>query len=104
MRIALPVVLLLFGASSAHGQTQTSGSVEPRAEPTVPAQAPVQPLPTAAPAPALQEELVTPRGSARVEATTAAEQAQPAEKKRSRVVWFLVGAVVVLGILVAATI
>jgi hypothetical protein len=99
MRLALPIVLLLFGVSSAHGQAQTSGA---RAEST--AQAPVQPRPVASPAPALPEDSATNQPSARAEAATAAGQVEAQEpKKRSRVVWFLVGAVVVLGAVLAAT-
>lgn len=103
MRIALPIVLLLFGASSAYGQAQTSASA---AESTVPApaQAPVQPRPATSPAPAVPEESNRDQPSARAEAATAAEKVEAQEpKKRSRVVWFLVGAVVVLGVVLAAT-
>ena len=100
MRIALPVVLLLFGTLSVHAQAPTSGSP---ISSTVPpsAQAPVQSPNTAASAPALPDS-TEPQTSARAEAATTVPQAESQQpKKRSRVVWFVVGAVVVLGIIVA---
>ena len=102
MRIALPVLFLLFGASAASGQTQT-----PRApvEAAVPAAAPatVQPIPAATPAPAAAtEEPTTVQASTRAEAAAVAERTEAQEpRRRSRVVWFLVGAVVVLALIVA---
>jgi hypothetical protein len=102
MRIALPIVLLLFGASSAHGQAQSAAS---RAESTAPApaQAPVEPAPVASPVLVLPEEPAKDQPSARAEAAATGEHVQAQEKKHSRVVWFLVGAVVVLGVVLAAT-
>ena len=105
MRIALPVVLLLFGALSVHAQAQAPASGSPTIPSTVPpsAQARVQPPNTAASTSALQDS-TKPQTSARAEAATAVPQAESQEpKKRSRVVWFLVGAVVVLGIIVATS-
>jgi hypothetical protein len=62
---------------------------------------PAQALPAAAPArPAAPTR---PRTPARAEAATTVEEAEAQEpKKRSRVVWILVGAVIVLAIIVAA--
>jgi hypothetical protein len=110
MRIALPVVVLLFGASSARAQIGTSEPVaETRAEavvppvPVVPAQAPVQPLRAAATTPALQEQPTAQRAPAPAEAAAVGRARQEEPKRRSRVVWFLVGAVAVLGIIVATS-
>jgi hypothetical protein len=102
MRITLPVAFLLIGASSAQGQTDTSGFA---VAPTVPAEAPApaRSLPAAAPAPALPAASTQPQASAHAEAVTAAPAAQPEQpRKRSRVLWILVGAVAVLAIIVAA--
>jgi hypothetical protein len=101
MRIARPVALLLFSTSIAFGQTQTSGFAvagKGQAE----KQAPAQPVPAAAPA--LPKEPTEPQTSARAEAATTVQQSEAQEpKKQNRVVWFLVGAVVVLAIIVAAS-
>jgi len=106
MRTTLPVVLLLLGASSARssaqGQADTSGFAVAS---TVPSQAPAptRSVPAAAAAPALRAAPTQPQVSARAEAVAAAAHAQPEEpKKRSRVLWILVGAVAVLAIIVAA--
>jgi hypothetical protein len=103
MRIALPVVVLLFGATSAHGQVQPSGSTVDFA--AVPAA--VEPVPAAASTPAAAPALASaPTGieaPARAEAAVTAERAQPAQRRGpTRAVWFLLGAVAVLALILVA--
>jgi hypothetical protein len=107
MRIALPVVVLLFGATSAHGQVQPSGSTVdfaavPAAVEPVPAAAST---PAAAPAaaPALASAPTGIEAPARAEAAVTAERAQPAQRRGpTRAVWFLLGAVAVLALILVA--
>jgi hypothetical protein len=99
MRTILPIALLLLGASSAQGQSDTS---EFAAASTVPApsQVPTRSVPAAAPEPAPAPTRA--QTSARAEAVTSAPGAQQEEpRKRSRVLWILVGAVAVLAIILA---
>ena len=107
MRIALPLVFLLFGMSSAHSQTPTQSqtpTATPTAEQAVTVQPQVQPPTAAVPAPAVPEESVRPQTPARAEAATATHESKADEpRQRSRVLWILVGAVFVLGILVAVS-
>jgi hypothetical protein len=106
MRIALPAVLLLFGSASVGAQAQTTSPATESATP-VSVQAPAQPTPAAPPvsaraaAPAAPAAPAAAQTVARAEAATAVERTAVQERKRSRLVWFLVGAVVVLGIIVA---
>jgi hypothetical protein len=97
MRIALPAVLLLFGSASAGAQTLPAAESAASA----PAPATAQPAPTASPSGPRAMEPASPETVTRTKPTTAAEPTVVQEKKRSRVVWFLVGAVVVLAIIVA---
>lgn len=102
MRMIVPVVLLLFGATSVVAQPQTSGT--PPVEPRAPLPAPVQPLPAATPVPVLPEPSNTSEASTRAEGPAAAEESQPEEpRKRSRMLWFLAGAVAVLAIILVAS-
>ncbi len=106
MRYTLPAALLLFGAANVHAQPQTSGSSVDSTVPVPSPSAPARLLPAPAPAFVLPERSTTmPQPSARAEVVASADEAAAPvvqERRRSRLVWFLVGAVVVLGILVAA--
>jgi hypothetical protein len=102
MRITLPVVLLLFTVTTAQGQAQTSAAPVGAAVPA-PAEVPAAPAPAVAVAPAdvpaRPADAVAPAEAARPAAEARAEE----PTRKSRAVWFLVGAVVVLGIVLAAT-
>lgn len=116
MRITVPVVLLLLVTSVASAQTPTASSAlvsEVAASPlvAVPSQ-PVAVPATPAPQAATEAEPTTAVTQAATEAEPATERAQVAsttedafaqeEPRRSRVLWILVGVVVVLGIIVLA--
>jgi hypothetical protein len=126
MRITVPVVLLLFAVSGATAQTPSASS----AIASEVAAAPLAPLPSQPVAgPMTPAAQATTQGasqaeptSAVVQATTQAEEATQAEAatdraqvatttqdsemqdepKRSRVLWVLVGVVIVLGVIVLA--
>jgi hypothetical protein len=94
MRITLPIVLLLFGASSAHGQTRSAPSAVASAEA---APALTQSTPATAQDSAISTAPTRPQPSVRAEETKTVEPARAQEPKQpSRVVWILVGAVLVL--------
>ncbi|MHB1222668.1 MAG: hypothetical protein ACYC2G_01270 [Gemmatimonadaceae bacterium] len=112
MRIVLPF-LLLFGFMSLDARAQAPvATAQPSAQlpaevpAEVPAEArvPAQSTPAAAPQAAPPGEPASAQQPAHAEAATDAGQAQPEEpKQRSRAIWFLLGAVVVLGVVLAAS-
>jgi hypothetical protein len=104
MRIALPF-LLLFGLMSLDARAQAPGATaQPPAQLPAEAGVPVQPAPAAPTQSAPPAEPANAQQPAHAEAVTDAGQAQPEKpKQRSRAVWFLLGAVVVLGIVLAAS-
>ncbi len=99
MRFVIPAVLLLFSSAgfAAHAQSV------PASASTNPAPVAVDTQTTRAAAPVVRqaEEPASPQAATRVEPATDAEPAAVQERKRSRVVWFLLGAVAVLGIILA---
>ena len=106
MRLALPFVLVLVTVPSAQGQTQAATTASPlSAPPSVEAPTSVPPLPDPAPGSRPAEDPARPPAvAAPAESSHAAERTQADEPKtRSRTVWFLVGAVVVLTIVLVAT-
>ena len=99
MRSLIPAVLLLFSSA---GVTVHAQPV-PAAASTTPAPVAVDTQTTRAASPAVghAEVPASQQTATRVEPAADAEPAAVQERKRSRVVWFLLGAVAVLGIILA---
>jgi hypothetical protein len=98
MRILIALLALLLGTTAAHAQSVV-------AEPLAPPAPQVQVTPASAPSYPVTGTLSNsevPAEAASIVPEEAAQQQEP--RQRSRAVWVLVGAVIVLAIVLAATI
>ena len=97
MRIFIALLGLLFCTTAVHAQSEVTESLA--------APAPqVRLAPATAPSYPITSELASSVAPAEAAATVPAETNQQQEpRQRSRAVWVLVGAVIVLGIVLAAT-